>query len=529
MLGKLKQARSQYLYGPIRRSLATRGIDVVRVDDAAQLAEPPMEGFIQPDEVMPAYEKLLATPRDTKFEPELLVDFLNSAGLAGLFIPAQGATNFKVCFVEDDRSQALTAVARFCAVEGAQLQYRLQKQSVDTRNVAQYLSDLSDVSSSVITLSSLRSTEEMRFTIEFWTDDGDYYSAGGSNLLSRRLWKDTAAKHGFFEPGLMRDFTAMLDHPHETTHNFPIDLVFTWVNSEDPEWQDLYKQHSPNVGSDGSSISRFKSRDELKYALRSWDKYAPFVRKVFIVSNCAPPTWLDMDNERLVWVPHEEILSEAELPTFSSHTIESSLHKVPGISDHFIYSNDDFFLTRQAYPDNFYFPNGIAKIRLEPYGMVNGEVNKGHPDYLNGARNANEVIGKEFGVSPTQLVTHSPIAFRKDVMNEIEAKYDDYLARTRRNKFRNIVDVAPGYLYVHYAIAGGNAVVDHTPVQLVQQNHWFKKILSELVEKKREGSGKLPLSVCLNDGADSHLNANWNTAVTTFLDDFFPDKSEFEK
>ena len=161
--------------------------------------------------------------------------------------------------------------------------------------------------------------------------------------------------------------------------------------------------------------------------------------------------------------------------------------------------------------------------------MVNGDVTKGHPDYLNGARNASEVIKKEFGVSPTQLVTHSPIAFRKDVMNEIEEKYDEYLDRTRRNKFREIVDVAPGYLYVHYAIAGGRAVVDRTPVQLVQQNHWFKKILSELVEKKRAGNGKLPLSVCLNDGADSHLNVNWNIAVTTFLDDFFPEKSSFEK
>ena len=427
MLGKLKQARSQYLYGPLRRTLTARGIEVIRVSDAPPtLKEPPAEGFVQPDEVMPAYESLLTTPRDTDFQPELLVDFLSSAGLPGIFIPAQGSINFKICFLERDRSDALTSIARFCGVEGARLQYRLQKRTVDSKNVAQYLSDLSEVSSSVITLFSLRSTEEMRLTVEFWTDDGDYYSAGGSNLLSRRLWKDTAAKHGFFEPGPIRDFQAMLDHPHETTHNFPIDLVFTWVNSEDPEWQDLYSQHSPNVERDGSSISRFKSRDELKYALRSWDEYAPFVRKIFIVSNCAPPTWLDMENKRIEWVPHEEILPESVLPTFSSHTIESSLHKVPGIAEHFIYSNDDFFLTRPAYPDDFYFPNGIAKIRLEPYGMVNGDVTKGHPDYLNGARNASEVIKKEFGVSPTQLVTHSPIAFRKDVMNEIEEKYDEY-------------------------------------------------------------------------------------------------------
>lgn len=527
MLGKLKQARSQFLYGPIRRLLTAQGFDVVRVGSVPD--DPPFEGFTQPDDVMPAYHRLLATPRDRDFTPGLLLDFLTEEGLSGIYIPEQDAIEFKICFLDGDRDQALTSIARFCAAEGARLQYTLNQTTTETRSVAQYLTDLSETASSEITILSLRSTEEIRFTIEFWTAEIGYYESNGPNHLSRRVWKDTAEKHGFFAPGPMRDFGAMLDHPHEAVHAFPIDLVFTWVNSHDSEWQGLYRQYSPEVKTDGSSISRFHSRDELKYALRSWDTYAPFIRKIFIVSNCAPPYWLDMDCERLEWVSHEAILPESVLPTFSSHSIESSLHKVPGLADHFIYSNDDFFLTRHAHAGDFYHPNGIAKIRLEPYGMVNGKVTKGHPDYLNGARNASEIIKAEFGVSPTQLITHSPISFRKDVMDDIEAKYADYLTRTRANRFRAIDDVAPGYLFAHYAIAGGKAVADDTPVRLVQQNHRFRKILGDLVEDKRSGRGDLPLSVCLNDGADSHANKLWNSAVTTFLEDFYPEQSAFEK
>nr|WP_236042094.1 stealth conserved region 3 domain-containing protein [Nitratireductor aquimarinus] len=312
-------------------------------------------------------------------------------------------------------------------------------------------------------------------------------------------------------------------------HQFQIDLVFTWVNAEDPEWQKLYEAYAPAQKKDGSSRSRFHNRDELKYALRSWDLYAPFIRKVFIVSNCAPPEWLDLDNKRVVWVPHEDIFPESALPTFSSHAIETRLHHIPGLSDHFIYSNDDFLLTRQAYASDFYFPSGIAKVRLEPYGMVIGEPKSGRPDYLNGAINANALLEGVFERSTTQLVTHSPQPMLKDVLKEIEERFEEHITRTTHNKFRAVDDVAvTGYLHAHFAILIGRAVYDQTPVQLIQQNHKFEEIFSRLVRNKREG-GRNPLSICVNDGADSHLNKSWNVSLLAFLDEFYPNKSSFEK
>ena len=531
ILDELKHIRSKYVYGPARRVVSRFGFEIVRAGQAPEAPGAPARetfGFDAADGISDS-RQLLLTPRAEELDVDDLLDFFEAQELPGICIPSVENVDLKVCFLQQDKVAVLNAIARFCAREGARLTYRIRNETFETTDVAKYLDDLSGVEQSIMTIDSLRCPAVFTFSIEFWAEEPDFYTSSGPNYLSRRLWKTTAKTHGFFEPGPIRDYSAMLTHPHESTYQFSIDLVFTWVNSEDPDWQKLYREHTPEIESDGTGLSRFHSRDELKYALRSWDTYAPFVRNIYVVSNCSPPSWLNIEEPRLTWVPHEDILPASSLPTFSSHAIETSLHRIPGIAEHFIYSNDDFLLTRQAHPSDFFFPSGIAKVRLEPYGQVNGDVNEEHPDYLNGARNANALIEKELGTSTTQLVTHSPQPLRKDVMMELESKFDEDFDRTAHNKFRAIDDVAvTGYLHAHYAIVTGRAVSDTTPVQLIQQNHRFRKILGDLVDKK-DSDGSLPLSICLNDGASSHLNVGWNNAVTSFLDAFYPDASSFEK
>ena len=525
MSEKLQQLRSTYLYKPVRTAAARLGFEIVRTG-AEQPTPNPL--FVFDDEPLTPEQQFLATPRTTALSSDDLIAFLEAEGPPGIYIPRVDNVRLKLCFLKKDKADALEAIARFCAREGAKLRYRLRRQTTETTDLATYLNDFAGVDHGSLKVISLRSIDEISLHIEFWTQEADYYTSAGANYLSRRLWKSTAAKHGFFESG-MKNYASMLELPHETTQLAPIDLVFTWVNSDDPEWKELYNQHTPNVERDGTSLSRFHSRDELKYALRSWDTYAPFINHIHIVSNCKPPVWLDTDHERISWIPHEDILPASALPTFSSHAIETSLHKIPGISNLFIYSNDDFLLTRDAYPSDFYYPSGIAKVRLEPYGMVNGEVTEGHPDYLNGARNANRLIEDEFGVTTTQLVTHSPQPLRQDVLEELDQKFGEDITRTAHNKFRMSDDVAvTGYLHAHYAITTGKAISDTTPVQLIQQNHRFRKLFDDLIANKGNNS-QLPLSICVNDGAGSHMNALWNKSVASFLDAFYPDKSSFEK
>ena len=122
-----------------------------------------------------------------------------------------------------------------------------------------------------------------------------------------------------------------------------------------------YKSHLDNKRErmadsfDSFSASRFRDNDELKYSLRSIEKFAPWIRKVFIVTNGQIPSWLDLSNPKVQIITHDQIfLNKSQLPTFSSAAIELNLHRIPGLSDYFIYFNDDVFLGQPVFPYDFY-------------------------------------------------------------------------------------------------------------------------------------------------------------------------------
>jgi len=113
------------------------------------------------------------------------------------------------------------------------------------------------------------------------------------------------------------------------------------------------------------SASRFEDNDELRYSLRSVEKHAPWVRHIFIVTNGQIPSWLNLDDERVTVVSHSDIfLNKSHLPTFSSPAIESHLHRIPGLSEWFIYMNDDVLFGRDVWPDDFVTASGAQKVYL---------------------------------------------------------------------------------------------------------------------------------------------------------------------
>jgi len=117
--------------------------------------------------------------------------------------------------------------------------------------------------------------------------------------------------------------------------------------------------------SEDVSASRFEDNDELRYSLRSVEKHAPWVRHVFIVTNGQIPSWLNLDDERVTVVSHSDIfVNKSHLPTFSSPAIESHLHRIPGLSEWFIYMNDDVLFGRDVWPDDFVAASGAQKVYL---------------------------------------------------------------------------------------------------------------------------------------------------------------------
>ncbi|XP_069020842.1 N-acetylglucosamine-1-phosphotransferase subunits alpha/beta [Embiotoca jacksoni] len=113
------------------------------------------------------------------------------------------------------------------------------------------------------------------------------------------------------------------------------------------------------------SASRFEDNEELRYSLRSVERHAPWVRHIFIVTNGQIPSWLNLDNPRVSVVSHQEIfLNNSHLPTFSSPAIETHIHRVPGLSQKFIYLNDDVMFGKDVWPDDFYSHSKGQKVYL---------------------------------------------------------------------------------------------------------------------------------------------------------------------
>ncbi|TSK13552.1 N-acetylglucosamine-1-phosphotransferase subunits alpha/beta [Bagarius yarrelli] len=119
------------------------------------------------------------------------------------------------------------------------------------------------------------------------------------------------------------------------------------------------------------SASRFEDNEELRYSLRSVERHAPWVRHIFIVTNGQIPSWLNLDNPRVTVVTHEEIFqNQSHLPTFSSPAIETHIHRIPGLSQKFIYLNDDVLFGKDVWPDDFYSHSKGQKARGFEYYLL---------------------------------------------------------------------------------------------------------------------------------------------------------------
>ncbi|MCL2629383.1 MAG: Stealth CR1 domain-containing protein [Alphaproteobacteria bacterium] len=137
-----------------------------------------------------------------------------------------------------------------------------------------------------------------------------------------------------------------------------IDLVYMWVDGSDKKWQ--AKRNAALVGKNlGTTVSanRWRDNDELKYSLRSAEKFAPWINHIYIVTDNQRPKWLK-DNKKITIVDHKKIIDKKFLPLFNSSAIEYNVHKIPGLSEHFLFANDDMFFGRLVKPNFFFDPSG---------------------------------------------------------------------------------------------------------------------------------------------------------------------------
>ena len=100
--------------------------------------------------------------------------------------------------------------------------------------------------------------------------------------------------------------------------------------------------------------ARYRDWETLRYWFRGVEKFAPWVNKIYFVTCGHVPSWLNLDADKLVHVKHSDYIPEEYLPTFSSHPIELNVNRIRGLSEHFVYFNDDTFLCRSIPKEIFY-------------------------------------------------------------------------------------------------------------------------------------------------------------------------------
>jgi hypothetical protein len=275
---------------------------------------------------------------------------------------------------------------------------------------------------------------------------------------------------------------------------------------------------------DATALSRFHSNDELRYSMRSVAQNLPWVRQIYVFTNCAPPAWLKQDHPSVIWVQHEEVIPQVYLPTFSSHVIESFLHRIPGLEKQFIYINDDVFIAKPLGKDFFFDANGCSRSLLEPYGMVSGPVKQGDPDYLNASRNSVALLQDRFGFAPTRLHRHTSFALRRDVLEEIEACWPERFDLLRRNRFRTAQDInVTSFLYHHYGLATGKTLVANAKNAFIKSlDIRWKAQLAEISAGKHD-------IICLNEGGDTPPSPDWLPSVRRFLRERWPHPAPWEQ
>ena len=136
-----------------------------------------------------------------------------------------------------------------------------------------------------------------------------------------------------------------------------IDFVITWVDGNDPLWKKERMQYRADKTMDVNA-ARYRDMETLKYWFRAVEKYAPWVNKIHFVTWGHFPVWLNTEHPKLHIVNHKDYIPEEYLPTFSSRPIELNLHRIPGLSENFVYFNDDIFLNAPVSPD-FFFRKGL--------------------------------------------------------------------------------------------------------------------------------------------------------------------------
>jgi hypothetical protein len=308
----------------------------------------------------------------------------------------------------------------------------------------------------------------------------------------------------------------------------PIDAVITWVDGNDPALRAKRRQF---LGSDGkgdkNAKERFSEVGELYYCIALILKNAQFINRIFIVTDNQYPPYIDKIREqfgdaafdKLKVVDHSEIFQgfESHLPVFNSVSIETLLHRIPGLSNRYIYFNDDVFIARKVLETDFF--QGERPILRGCFRSA-GTATHYQRQRERRKRGKLSLIQKNFSYKETQYLSfvmlgihdryfwhdHTPHPFSRHTIEELEREYfSEFLKnishRERHNTQWDIMAAAAGM-----EIGNGNSNFQDPSLTVMKPSS--KKLQAAYVLRKKASSAlKKTKFLCIQSLSMSSPNA----------------------
>lgn len=257
----------------------------------------------------------------------------------------------------------------------------------------------------------------------------------------------------------------------------PIDIVIAWVDGNDSKLKNKRRQFmNQSESSNALQDTRFASNDEIYFCIASILKFVPYCGKIYVVTDQQTPEWLDQfeqqnlcEKGKIRIVDHTGLFRghEFALPTFNSLSIETMLWNIQGISDYFIYLNDDFFFNQPSDQQDFLVDNHmvmyghweinlVKKIKYIVRKFVQNKFGKvPQPSYTM----AQMLSADCLGLSKYFEIHHRPHILSRVLLYNYFENNMQQLQKQISFKFRNIDQILPVGLSNHLAIKKDQAIL----------------------------------------------------------------------
>jgi hypothetical protein len=478
------------------------------------------------------------TPREARAGLlERVFAALDDAGIRGFLIKSPNGPGPTIGVLAEHRSRAFAALGPALAGPGCYLQeVRPRRDNAVVQELSVQRLDALRASGAVRIAQywttpdgALRYDMAYATTLEFWVrGPDDTVIAPYPNMATIQVGAEFLSPATVRHEGRDWPSARLFDRVFLDEVDFPVDAVYTWVDGSDPAWRERFEHaraqlHEPGHHPESYAESRWASRDELRYSLRSLHMYAPWIRHIYLVTDQQVPDWLAPD-ARLTVVDHRDIFADPSvLPVFNSNAIIGQLHRIEGLSEHYLYINDDSFFGHDVRPEDFFYGNGIAKVFPSMVTRPFGTAEATDVATVSAAKVMRAMLEASTGRSLSRAIRHTPYPQLRSVNEEIAEEFPDVLAATARQKFRHHLDVPLDQFFHYYAQATGRAVpamISYNYFNIGQRESGPR--LQEFLQDRDRAV------FTLNDSPQPGDDPVPEAEVAAFLEAYYPVRSSFE-